>query len=479
MTSQNHSPAEKELSVLSIFILWCACVDREILKTCSNSVIMKYMALGFLILVPAVFAIPSMTFFVKTAFFPTDAKAIYPAIGFALLWSWIVLTFDRYFVISKGGFLKSVGRLIIAGLFSYVIAEPLVVQMFYHNLQKSIVANNRIEKENLNKLYEAKIAATEVEIGQLNKKITERDNINLLAEQSPEMKELQSRISDKQAEIKQAQSEYSDEVAGASSSRSGKSGVGPVAVSIQDKIDTLNADLATLNDNLSQAKTQQQSVLNLKKQMVLKDESNLQNIRQRNLQLVDQKAAKIVELKQEQARAVAEFEKVSVTDFLTLYEELDRLAVKHPSVRLQQVLFTLFLFTLDVFAVMLKLLSDNDDELIQKQATQDFLSRVLERAKQQAYSETEAEWVRLEVRNMLYGLDRKAAEQLWQHRLDKKAMLVEILRKHSQEDNRFHEWFIKSPQYSDAIMKEYLQVAEMTFSEIMAELCKEERETVI
>jgi Domain of unknown function (DUF4407) len=478
MINKNNT-IEREFSALSIFILWCSCADREILKTCSNSVVMKYQALGFLILVPAIFAIPSMTFFVKMAFFPTDTKAIYPAIGFALLWSWIVLTFDRYFVINKGGFLKAMGRLIIAGLFSYVIAEPLVVQMFYHNLQKSIIANNRIEKESLNKLYEGKIAATEVEIGQLNKKITERDNINLLAEQSPEMKELQSRISDKQAEIKQAQSEYSDEVAGASSSRSGKSGVGPVAISIQEKIDTLNADLATLNDNLSQAKTQQQSVLNLKKQMLLKDESNLQNIRQRNLQLVDQKTAKVVELKQEQAKAVAELEKVAVTDFLTLYEELDRLAFKHPSVRLQQVLFSLLLFTLDVFAVMLKLLSDNDDELIHKQATLDFANRVIEGVKQQAYSETTAQRVALQIRNMMYGLNREAAEQLWQHRLDKKAMLVEILRKHSQEDNRFHEWFIKSPQYNDAIMKEYLQVAEMTFAQIVAELCKEEKETEI
>lgn len=85
---------EKQFSWFSRCIIWCTCVDQDILKTCSRAIIMKYMTLGGLILVPALFAFPSAAIFIKMAFFPTNPNGIYLSLAFGLVWSWIILSFD-------------------------------------------------------------------------------------------------------------------------------------------------------------------------------------------------------------------------------------------------------------------------------------------------------------------------------------------------------------------------------------------------
>ena len=470
MKYANDNSNERHFSRLACFIIWCACTDKELLKTCSNSVVMKYMALGFLILVPTLFALPSAAFFVKTAFFPTDESGIYPAIAFGVLWSWVVLSFDRFLIITfhDAGFFKALGRLLMGGLISFILAEPLVLEMFHHRLLQSIAANSRIAKDNIVKEYEAKIVTAEANIADIRNKSTERDQTNLLTALSPVVKELQDKIAAKQVEISQAQSEYSDEVAGASKSRTAKHGIGPVALSIQEKIDTLNDDLAQLTDALNHAKADEQKNESFKKQQLLDDEENLKAMRAVDLQVINEKTASIAELKHAQINAVADYDKFAVADFLSLSEELDLLATTHSNVRLQKWLFTALLFLIDLFALALKSFTSNDDELNHKQTTVHLTTKLTEEIKQEALSETLKERIELQVRNELYSLNQQTLLQLTDHHLLKMQIFGKFIKGYSSEVNQFQTGFLNSPQYQDELLKEYMDIANRVFDEVLS-----------
>lgn len=478
MTQVNDNLNERQFSRLACFIIWCACVDKELLKTCSNSVVMKYMALGFLILVPALFALPSAAFFIKTAFFPSNEAGIYPAIAFGVLWSWVVLSFDRFLIITfhNASFFKAGVRLVMGGLISFMLAEPLVLQMFHHRLLQSIATNSRIEKENIVKDYEDKIATTEAKIADIREKSTQRDHVNVLTALSPIVKELQDKLAAKQAEISQAQSEYSDEVAGSVKSRTAKQGVGPVALSIKEKIDTLNDDLTQLTEELNQAKADDQKNDSFKKQQLIDDEANLKTMRNVDLQVINKKTANIAQLKQEQNKALLDYDKFAVADFLSLSEELDRLGEKHVNVRIQKWLFTALLFLIDLFAVALKSCSDNDDELNHKQKTANLMTKLIEDIKQQVLVETMKERIELQVRNDIYALNRQELLQLSEHHSMKMAIFTDFIKNHSAEVKEFQATFINSPHYQDALLKEYMAIANRVFDEVLAKMKVDEKQ---
>jgi Domain of unknown function (DUF4407) len=472
MNQVNNNLNERQFSRLACFIIWCACADKELLKTCSNSVVMKYMALGFLILVPAVFALPSAAFFIKTAFLPSNEAGIYPAIAFGVLWSWVVLSFDRFliFTFHNAGIFKAGVRLVMGGLISFILAEPLVLQMFHHRLLQSIATNSRIEKENIVKDYEAKIVTVEAKIADIRAKSTERDHANVLTALSPVVKELQDKISAKQVEISQAQSEYSDEVAGASTSRTNKHGEGPVALSIKEKINTLNHDLAQLTEELNQAKADDQKNDSFKKQQLIDDEANLKTMRNVDLQVMNEKTASIAQLKQEQSNALLDYDKFAVADFLSLSEELDMLGEKHVNVWIQKWLFTALLFLIDLFALALKSCSDNDDELNHKQTTAHLTTKLMEDIKQQSLSETMRERIELQVRNDLFSLNRQELLQLSDHHLLKMETFSRFIKGYSGEVNQFQEGFLNSPQYRDELLKEYRDIADRVIDDVLGKM---------
>jgi hypothetical protein len=477
MNQVNNNRNETVFSRFTCFIIWCACADKELLKTCSNSVVMKYMALGSLMLVPAIFALPSAAFFIKTAFFPSHDAGLYP-IAFGLLWSWVVLSFDRFLIITfhNKGILKMLVRLVIGSLVSFILAQPLVLQMFQQRLLQGIVSNSRIEKENIVKDYETKIATAEANIAEIRGKSIQRDYVTVLNAPSPVVKQLQDKLAAKQIEISQAQSEYSDEVAGASNSRSVKHGIGPVAFSIQEKINTLNGDLTKLTEELNQAKAEDKNNASFKKQQLLEDEANLKTMRAVDLQLINEKTDSITQLKQARNNALADYDKFVAADFLSLSEELELLSTKHTNVNLQKWLFTALLFLIDLFAVALKSCSNNDDELNYKQSTANLIIKLSEDIKQQALMETMRERIELQVRNDLYALNRQQLLQLSEHYTLKMAIFTQFVKKHSAEVNEFQAGFINSPQYQDVLFNEYMAIANRVFDEVLAKMKEGEKQ---
>ncbi len=145
----------KELSFFSVLLIWCSGADIELLRTCAKPAVMKYAQLGFLILIPSLFAFISASYFLSTVFERHPSSQLI-AVGGGVFWAIVVFSLDRFLVMTvkksksvlRDLFSVSIlSRMALAVLIGYVVAHPLVLKLFEPNLQEILMERNAAKEE--------------------------------------------------------------------------------------------------------------------------------------------------------------------------------------------------------------------------------------------------------------------------------------------------------------------------------------------
>jgi hypothetical protein len=160
---------------ISNFFIWCAGSDTELLDHCSKRERNKHIGYGTLVLVPAVLAFISMSFALSTVELVATQPLLYFLAG--LIWSLIILSFDRFIVsthirkiddsseLKNPAFFLRLGFAIILGI---VISHPLVMLYFDGSIQDQITVNTVLQKKEIEQEYASKILNIEAKLLRLN-----------------------------------------------------------------------------------------------------------------------------------------------------------------------------------------------------------------------------------------------------------------------------------------------------------------------
>lgn len=458
------------VSRFSWMLCWLAGVDAELLANCSNKERMKYHAQGFLVLVPALFALPSASYFIKTSFYARQDWGIYPAMAFASFYALVVLMFDRSLLLTfrAGNWKGLIVRILVGGLMAYTLAEPLVALMFRDTLVERLDAKHRAEKTQLIAEYDSKIAAADQAMNALSNKASGSASLDKLTQQSPEVRELNGQLQQKQQELMAAQTEYADEVAGNGASRTGKAGDGPVAQSILKRVHSIEDLIDDLQQQLEVAQTKHQEVLDLEKQRLAKDEDNQQRLKQLDIARIQQLQTEIASLTADRNRTVAGLEEHAAYDYLALTNELDVLAAQEPNVWWKRWLLTATLFLLDMMAILLKLLShDDDDQLEQLQHMQNDVAAMDAEVARRILLATAPERVERAAELARFEHEELVMQQAIRHSLRKLELLTEFIPQHSAKVSSFHDLYFKSASFDDKLLAEFNEAADQLFNDIV------------
>ena len=346
-------------SFLQRFLIWCVACDIELLKSCDQTLHIKYRILGGLVLTPAILACISGGYFVYTIF-----NSYNIALVFGLLWAMIILNFDRYLIITlkktsspiKDLFSVSVMlRMILAGFISYVIAQPLVLALFSPNIERLVFLEQEVE-------FQKSKAAFDLKSSELSSDI-ERLNTNSINLQSPSpntvtMTDMENKLSGQleqaRKDLNNAQLGLSDEVAG----KNGKPGEGPIYRALKVRVDTLQASITSLDGQL---KTEREKTQTLRTNQLNSNHTALDTNLKNTNELIAIKNKELESLTTDKNTHLSKLNEHSHMDFLTLENKLDQLKKTNPNVKFWERLLTLLLFAIDLFALLLKVLGDPDD----------------------------------------------------------------------------------------------------------------------
>lgn len=137
----DYSEKEK-INIIRLFLWWCSGARTEILKSLPTES-GKYIAIGSLVLVTAIFATLSGYIAVESFM-----KSNYLSVLFAILWGGSIFTIDRFLVSSiqsraSSGFndvVKVIPRLIIAIMIGVIISKPIEIKLFEPEIEEEIAA---------------------------------------------------------------------------------------------------------------------------------------------------------------------------------------------------------------------------------------------------------------------------------------------------------------------------------------------------
>jgi hypothetical protein len=377
---------KKELSTLQRFFIWCSGADIELLMTCTRPVVMKYVQLGFLILIPSFFAFISASYMLSTVFVQ-GPYAVYIALGGGLFWGIVIFSLDRFLVMTynksknvlRDLFSISVfSRMALAILVGYVVAHPMVIKMFEPNIKHMLHERYEVEAQKIAKQHDEKISAVNGEITTLTDAMAKLGNSGPALQACGEDPELQSLITTKQAEISTAQLEHANELAGNGGSRTKKDGEGPVARAIKARIVSLEQQLGDLQARLESTRTSCEINRLELIESANADKALRETQRQQLKNQFEEKQGELAELKMQKQAKLDDTNKYATYDFLTMSNGLDELAQQKPNVMFWKKLLTAVMWVVDLSAILMKLTCKLDEYDSKKQADEFYRLREID-----------------------------------------------------------------------------------------------------
>ncbi len=172
------------------FFLFCAGVDREILKECPSDE-NKYLGIGGTVLFTGILAFFSSAYAIYTVF-----DNYFMAIIFGLMWGLMIFNLDRYIVSgmkSRGSFFRdffvALPRLLMAILLALVISKPLELKIFEKEINAELLTMEQevyqTQEARVKERYQGQIADYQSEVTGLQKEIDAqaalRDTLSLMA----------------------------------------------------------------------------------------------------------------------------------------------------------------------------------------------------------------------------------------------------------------------------------------------------------
>lgn len=139
METENKT-ISKKINRVTLFFIWCAGSDEDILNECPKAEINKHVGIGGTVIFTSLLAFISGSYALYTIF-----ETVWSAIGFGIVWSAIVFTIDRSIVSAirkRGEFLEefalSSPRIILATIIAITVSKPLEVRIFQEKIDKEI-----------------------------------------------------------------------------------------------------------------------------------------------------------------------------------------------------------------------------------------------------------------------------------------------------------------------------------------------------
>lgn len=359
---RSRNPIARFFSAISHFFVFLAGADYHTLREkCTGSEQRKYEAFGATVLVPAIFGFVASAYAVSTL---TDITWI--IYGFALVWGFIILTIDRALLSSYRAYAgpatkipQVIMRFSVAFLLGFTIAHPLTLLLFQDTITAEVERSRGEEVEEIRLLsaenkqkleeritetaaalaaqqekYQETISASfikgkteegaaaqggsvmdvsgkeavEEQIAQSTK--AQRERIQELDEQ---LATHSTRYAKVQEELTHWQQEYEAEIDG---SRSGTSGIGPRAKSIQEVQLTPRRDEVKRLGSLLENLTEQRNELSTEVSYIEQD------IRKQFAVATADEAAKIREDQQKVAQLERDLKKQQLSIFVSQQDTL-------------------------------------------------------------------------------------------------------------------------------------------------------------
>jgi hypothetical protein len=368
-----------KLSFFSVLLIWCSGADIELLRTCAKSVVMKYAQLGFLILIPSLFAFISASYFLSTVFERHQSSQLI-AVGGGVFWAIVVFSLDRFLVMTvkksksvlKDLFSVSIlSRMALAVLIGYVVAHPLVLKLFEPNLQEILMERNAAKEETIRKQWDEKIKLSETELTGLTERMEKLAKAVNNAQACVEDPELQRLIKLKQDEISTTEQDYADEIAGKANSHTGRGGEGPVARAIKESVVRQRGELTGLQSRLATTLQDCKAHQVVAQKSIDEDNALRSTQRQALAAQLDDKRNALDRLRAQKDEYLVRFNGGTAHDFLTLSNTLDELSQKNPNVLFWERLLTALLCAVDLLAMIIKM-TCQQDEYDKKKQTDEF-----------------------------------------------------------------------------------------------------------
>jgi hypothetical protein len=132
--------------MLGDFFIWCAGSDKHVLSKCEDSVRIKHIGLGTLVLIPAILGFISMTYALSTIDLINNKPEFYFLGG--VIWGLIIFAFDRFIVSTHRKQQRNIEefftitfylRLIFAFILGIIVSHPFVLLYFDGSIKEQII----------------------------------------------------------------------------------------------------------------------------------------------------------------------------------------------------------------------------------------------------------------------------------------------------------------------------------------------------
>jgi hypothetical protein len=350
-------------------LAWLGGADRDILAAVPQER-SRFVQMALVLLTTSSIAMVSMIFAMNDG-----VKVPLPAAVIAgICWGFVILNLDRYLVLSMGHvrtwrrmLLMAVPRLLLAAVISLVIATPLTLRVFQHDIAVQVTKTQAAESKQMKALEAKSLPAQEAV--RVQAKI-DSDNAILaghlpISVSSPQLQDDQAQVNQLQPKVAQAKTAeinayaawqcelYGDGAHCANASN--RSGNGPIA---QAKEAIYQQDLATYNSLNQQLRTAQGKLNTDRQNLSSAQGSQLaryQAAARKDLPVEEKKLATL-NAQVQAAQSSAQGAVNNDNGILAQLSALSAAGAANSVLKFAQIIVTLLFFLIEILPVMVKLL---------------------------------------------------------------------------------------------------------------------------
>lgn len=275
---------------LNEFLWVCAGADRKVLRQCPTDYA-KYAGTGGTILFTAIIAAISGGYAISFVF---EESPIYVPLGFGLIWGLMIFNLDRFMVntmysdgkhtISKAEFFGGLPRIILAIFLGIVISTPLEIRIFQDKIKSQLIIDQGKIGDEVREAHDLLYKQRQ----EIENQITTRNTL-LSDLRSGRMDGVSDRVADKEKELNEAENRLYNETNGDGVTK--KKGYGPAAKQLENQVNRLKNELASLRLEERQNNVNNQDYI---KQRTVTVQKEIEEYNRR-LKEVDKKIAEVEE----------------------------------------------------------------------------------------------------------------------------------------------------------------------------------------
>lgn len=340
----NNSQLVEWGGFLNEFLWICAGANRRFLRQCPTDYA-KYAGTGGTILFTAIMAAISGGYAISFVF---QEVPLYIIFIFGAIWGLMIFNLDRFMIntmysdgkhtISKGEFLGSFPRIILAIFLGIVISTPLEIRIFQDKIKSQLIIDQGKVGDDVRQAHDLLYQQRK----EIENQIVTRNN-QLTDLSMGRLDGISGRVADKEKELREAENRLYNETNGNGITK--QRGYGPAAKQLENQVNRLKSELKDLRLEERQNNANNQSYIK-QRTISVQNEINEYN---RRLKDVD---VKIAEIEKEGAEG-----QKALTGFCAQINALNEIAsFDNLSLFLARLFITLLFISIEVIPTLFKMM---------------------------------------------------------------------------------------------------------------------------